>query len=327
METTGWTRIEPRPPHFLFQAIDRGAEARYRGFVPLPEIFPVRSVGVVTGRDRFAIDRSRRELLATIDRFASHGLADPVEAIWPDLRRTRTWDPERARREVGDDPDWRERIVPILYRPFDRRWIVYSDAVIERPRRAVMEHMLRTENLALVVPRQGRDAPGALVTDTIAGHKSVSAYDINSLFPLWRVEAEEEGPAPGGQGALFGGEEATVRPNVAPRLAEALAAAYGGPVAPRDLMAYVYAVLQAPAYRAGYAALLEIDFPRVPFPVGAEAFAALAALGRRLIDLHLLSAPELKPRRSGWRPHPATKVPSTSPPRRTTTGRTRSASW
>lgn len=298
VETTGWTEIEPRAPHFLFQTMDRGVEARYRGFVPLPAIFPVRSVGVITGRDHFALGRSWGELQARFARFAAAPPSDPVGDLWPGLRRTRTWDPQEALRAVRDDDDWKSRIVPILYRPFDSRWIFYSDAVIERPRRAVMEHMLRVANLGLVVPRQGRDAPGALVTDTITGHKAVSAYDINSLFPLWRVEAEERIGPPSRQAVLFGGAgdlpEPPVRPNVAPRIAEALATAYGGPVEPVDLLAYVYAVLQSPAYRSEYAVLLEIDFPRVPFPRSGDAFRALATLGRRLVDLHLLRAPELE---------------------------------
>jgi hypothetical protein len=76
----------------------------------------------------------------------------------------------------------------------------------------------------------------------------------------------------------------------------ALADAHGtdgnGP-SPEDLLAYVYAVLQAPVYRRRYAALLELGFPRVPFPRDPEVFRDLAALGRRLVDLHLLRASEL----------------------------------
>jgi hypothetical protein len=301
-ESTGWMRIDPRAPHFLFQALDPDVEARYRRFVSLTEVFPVRSVGVITGRDDFALARSWRELQARFAVFAAAPPSDPVSDLWSGLRRTRTWDPQEALRAVREDDDWKRRIVPILYRPFDTRWIFYSDAVVERPRRAVMEHMLRIDNLGLVVPRQGRDAPGALVTDTIAGHKSVSAYDINSLFPLWRVEGEPDAGTgrPLRQAALFGGEgsvagldELAVSPNVAAPLADALATAYGGPIEPADLMAYVYAVLQAPTYRTRYAAPLERDFPRVPFPKSAEVFRELAALGRRLIDLHLLRAREL----------------------------------
>ena len=300
VESTVWTAIEPRTPHFLFGALDRAAAERYRGFVPLTEIFPVRSVGVVTGRDGFAIDRSWRELQRRLTTFAATPPSDPVTDLFLTLRRTRTWDPQEALSAVRADDDWKRRIVPILYRPFDSRWVFYSDAVIERPRRSVMEHMLRVDNLGLVVPRQGRDGTGALVTDRIVGHKAVSAYDINSLFPLWLAAPAADAAAPARQSVLFGaegpageGSALDVRPNVAPRIAKALAAAYGAPVEPRDLLAYVYAVLHAPAYRRRYAELLELDFPRIPFPRRAAALRALAALGERLIALHLLRDPSL----------------------------------
>ena len=48
--------IAPRGPAFLFAPRDAALEAEYRRGVPLTEIFPEHSVGIVTGRDAFAID-------------------------------------------------------------------------------------------------------------------------------------------------------------------------------------------------------------------------------------------------------------------------------
>lgn len=290
--STPWTEIRPRGPYFLFAPLDPGAEERYRRFVPLPELFPVHSVGVVTARDHFALALDHRTLLARIDRFAEWAPDLPVAQVWPSLKKTRAWDPDEARRRVWEDPAWRERLVPILHRPFDRRWIFYSDAVVERPRRAVLEHMLRCKNLGLVVPRQGRGGGGALVTEHLVGHKAVSAYDVNTLFPLYLApEAEWTGPL--FEGAPPDPRAAGVKPNLG-RAVALLRDAYGQDPGPQPLLAYVYAVLHAPAYREGYAALLELDFPRVPFPREPERFRALAALGQRLVDLHLLRAPELE---------------------------------
>jgi hypothetical protein len=290
---TDWTEIAPHRPHFLFARLDPEAEARYEGFVPLPEVFPVRSVGVVTGRDEFALAFERRLLEARIDRFFKWAPGEPVERVWPSLRRTRSWDPETARRRVREDEHWRTRLLPILYRPFDHRWIFYSDAVVERPRRAVMEHMLRGGNLGLVVPRQGRGGGGAFVTRHLAGHKAVSAYDINSLFPLYVA------PDPPGTGSLFAGADADpgggLRSNLGRDLRGRLGRAYGACPSPEEVMGYVYSVLYAPGYRAAYAPLLELDFPRVPWPRERELFRSMAALGGRLIDLHLLRAPDLVP--------------------------------
>ena len=64
---------------------------------------------------------------------------------------------------------------------------------------------------------------------------------------------------------------------------------------PEAIFHYVYAVLYAPAYRAKYAEFLKMDFPRVPFTSDAKLFKKLAALGEKLVALHLLNSPDLNP--------------------------------
>ena len=64
---------------------------------------------------------------------------------------------------------------------------------------------------------------------------------------------------------------------------------------PEDIFHYIYAVLYAPTYRQKYAEFLKIDFPRIPFTADFELFQALAALGKRLVELHLLRSGELDP--------------------------------
>jgi predicted helicase len=63
--------------------------------------------------------------------------------------------------------------------------------------------------------------------------------------------------------------------------------------APIDLLDYIYAVLHSPAYREKYKEFLKIDFPRVPYPAGADEFRRLAALGSELRRLHLMEHPAL----------------------------------
>ncbi|MEA3345370.1 MAG: type ISP restriction/modification enzyme [Chloroflexota bacterium] len=64
---------------------------------------------------------------------------------------------------------------------------------------------------------------------------------------------------------------------------------------PEDIFHYVYAVLYADHYREKYADFLKIDFPRIPFTADLELFQLLAALGKHLVDLHLLQSEELDP--------------------------------
>ncbi len=64
---------------------------------------------------------------------------------------------------------------------------------------------------------------------------------------------------------------------------------------PEAIFHYVYAVLYAPAYRMKYAEFLKMDFPRIPFTSDAKLFKKLAALGEKLVALHLLNSPDLNP--------------------------------
>jgi predicted helicase len=54
-------------------------------------------------------------------------------------------------------------------------------------------------------------------------------------------------------------------------------------------------VLYSNTYRTKYAEFLKIDFPRIPFTNDYDVFVKMSALGKRLVDLHLLQSSELDP--------------------------------
>ncbi len=259
VESTGWREIAPSGPAFLFAPRDAVLEEEYRKGEPLTEIFLDHSVGIVTGRDAFVIDTDPGELRRRIER----------------------WRRSADQPEARSDKEWEERFLRILYRPFDWRTIFYADYLIERPRKKTMHHLLVKPNLGLVVPRQCKEEPGALVADTIIAHKTVSAYDINTLFPLYLYPEK---------GLLDGSER---RANIAQSFLDLLAARVGEEPSPELLLQYVYTVLYSPSYRRRYADLLRADFPRIPLPRDRGSFLELAGLGAILIDLHLLRSDRL----------------------------------
>ena len=59
---------------------------------------------------------------------------------------------------------------------------------------------------------------------------------------------------------------------------------------PEDVFYYLYAVLNAPAYRQRYGELLKGDFPRIPLVSDADVFRRLCGVGKNLVALHLLDA-------------------------------------
>lgn len=82
-------------------------------------------------------------------------------------------------------------------------------------------------------------------------------------------------------------------PNLAPAILEMLAKRYGVAPSPEDIFHYIYAVLHAGIYRSRYADFLKMDFPRIPFAGNRDVFGKLGALGKELVDLHLLRSEEL----------------------------------
>jgi len=160
------------------------------------------------------------------------------------------------------------------------------------PRGEVMRHMLPGKNLSLLVTRQTRDQWDVLATQLIVGHKSMSAYDITSLVPLYLYPAE-------GEMQLGGGAR---RPNLNPEFIKLFSEKLGlmfiedgkgdlqQTFGPEDVFDYAYAVFHSPAYRSRYAEFLKIDFPRLPLTSDKVLFRSLVAKGAILVALHLMES-------------------------------------
>ena len=293
--STEWTELKPQAPHYLFVPRDEGLADEYEAGWKLTDILRVNSVGIVTARDKLAIQWTPDEMRRVAADFA--GLTEDAARERYHLGRdTRDWKVPLAQADVLSQRDANAPVVPILYRPFDTRATYYtgqSRGFICMPRPQVMRHMLAEQNVALISTRQTRDPWAALATRSTIGHKALAAYDISSLFPLYLYSQGEDAME-------LGVAERT--PNLAPPFTGALADGTGlrfapdGPgdldatFGPEDVFHYIYAVLHSPEYRRRYADFLKSDFPRVPLPGDTALFAELATLGARLATLHLMEA-------------------------------------
>ena len=291
VETTDWQEIHPKSEFYLFVPRDEAALERYNKFVKVTDIFPVHSVGIVTSRDRFVIDFDRETLKHRIRIFLDPKLPDDIARQTFGLKDTQSWKLSKKRKLIQQDASWEKKITQCLYRPFDIRWIFYHPHAIERRLARVMRHMMR-ENIGLITPRRVELAGGwyhALATNSLIEHVAVSLKTIDYLLPLYLYPDIS-------QKDLFSNlEPDEKKPNLDPKIVAALTAAYGEEPAPEDIFHYIYAVLYADTYREKYAEFLKIDFPRIPFTADFELFQTLAALGKRLVGLHLLRSEELDP--------------------------------
>ncbi len=293
LAATHWQEIHPKTPFYLFVPRDEAALEHYNQFARVTDIFPVNVMGIQTHRDRFVIDFDRDKLERRIRQFLDPNLPDEVIRRTFNLKDTGSWGVGEARARLGQAEDWQDRIVPIQYRPFDTRWVIYHPAVVDRGRDNIMSHMLSIANLAFLISRRSSgDWQHCFVAARMAVDVGISAgsREANQFFPML---VSPDIP----RGDLFAdrAKEALAEPNLHPALLSSLTQAYGEQPAPEEVFHYVYAVLYAPSYREKYAQFLKTDFPRIPFTPDPELFGELAALGKRLVDLHLLRSDELDP--------------------------------
>ncbi len=294
LEAIDWTPLMPRAPMYLFVPQNTALEAEYLQGWRVPDIFPVRSVGIVTARDALTIHRTPDAVWQTVCELV---------ALEPEAARerfrlgkdVRDWSVARAQQDLRKagvpKESAKKHIVPILYRPFDVRYTFYtgrSRGFHSYPRPEVMRHLLAGENMALVVGRAGSatgDEEWNIVF--VAAHP----VDLNifrrgggQVCPLYRY------PDSAGKQEVF--EEGRTA-NLSEAFLKALAGAVGRVPEPEEVLGYLYAVLHSPTYRARYAEFLKRDFPRVPLPPDKATFDALAQFGIKLINLHLLRDPAL----------------------------------
>ena len=297
VDTTGWTELAPRSPDYLFVPRDEALADEYGAGWKLTDVMPLNSTGIVTARDKLAIQWTEADMSRTVREFGEL-LEEAARERWRLGPDSRDWKVALAQEDVRTHPD--ARIASVLYRPFDERSTWYSGrsrGFICMPRPEVMRHMLGP-NLGLVSCRQQSQAGDWAhcgVTRGIIESSAISnkTREINYLFPLYRYPANEDS-------AELDIAERT--PNLAPEFTDAVAEATGlaftpdgtgdlsATFGPEDVFHWCYAVLHSPEYRRRYADFLKADFPRVPLPANGALFAELAALGARLAALHLLEA-------------------------------------
>lgn len=298
---TKWRKIKPKSEFYLFIPRDEGLLKQYEAYPKITDIFPVNSVGIVTSRDSFAINTDREILKRRIRQFRDKNLPDDFVRQTFQLKDTSQFKLGQAREKARNDHNWEDVITKILYRPFDVQWIFYHDAVIERPRREVMEHMLR-ENLGLVSVRQVAEGifNHAFVTNSVIESRvTLSNKGIGFLFPLYLYKQKDK-PKKRSSSAimmLFEPQEGyqAKKPNLPPVLIEMLTKTFKKAPTPEQIFYYVYAVLYSNTYRTKYAEFLKIDFPRIPFTKDYKLFSRMSEYGKRLVELHLLKSPDLEP--------------------------------
>tara|TARA_R110001599_G_scaffold224644_1_gene423822 strand:+ start:8 stop:3268 length:3261 start_codon:yes stop_codon:yes gene_type:complete len=275
-----WQILENKKPYYFFIKKDLGLLNTFNNGINLRELFPNNSMGIATGKDAELVDFTKEDL------FLKHNI-EPI---------------------------------PFYYRPFDIRFTVFDNKILQRARYDLMSNYLN-ENIGLNIVRQSKQkGVEVLVNKNISNRDLVTNHTYN--FPLYLYPEKEDGLFT--EAASANSAQAR-KPNLNEDIVSVIAkqlkldfvsdhevsviasktkqSLKNNKIAtsqtprndstfftPLDLLDYIYAVLHSPTYREKYKEFLKIDFPRVPYPKDTKTFWQLVQLGGEIRQLHLLES-------------------------------------
>ena len=279
------------PMYYMVPKNFEGVGYYNKGF-QVNSLFTKNTSGIKTHRDAFVIDFDKNDLENRIFSFYNLEIKNENILSTYDLKASNEWLNDK-RKGLFDVHAVRK----INYRPFDNRWIYYSNNLIDRGRENIFNTTIDIENVGLLTCRQLStfDFQHVFITNLLTDMCSVSLQtkETGYYFPLYISSINPKT-------LLYdiSGRTPNLNPEIVGQIAEGLGLTFTaekeaaeGTFAPIDLLDYIYAVLHSPRYRETYKEFLKTDFPRVPYPKDAATFWQLVALGGELRQIHLLESP------------------------------------
>lgn len=291
---TKWKEIYPDKPHYLFYPGACEFFSEYENLSKITEVMPINGWGIATRKDYLLVDFERKSLSEKFRDIFQLSTSEAIEKY--KIKSSPHWDFSKAKSLMSDKIDL--AIKPILFRPFDVRFIYYEKFMIERgDHRFDLMSNLFHKNLSLITIRRVEGTEPSqhfYCSNLISVLHSTSSKEGNFIFPLYIYS----------KGDLITEKKAKKiqqrQPNFSPSFIEKLQNTLilsfipdgqgdlQTTVGPEDIFHYAYAIFHSPTYRSRYAAFLKIDFPRLPLTANQSLFRQLSSLGAELTALHLM---------------------------------------
>ena len=300
ISSTDWKIVKPESKFYLFNPQNTSLSSEYEQGWKVIDIILVNAAGIKTHRDHFAIDFDEQSITQKFREMRETNLSNEDYTNKYNIHDNQDWRLDKVRQLIRLDEQWKDKIISCLYRPFDWRYCYYSDLIMDRSRRELLDHVFRKDNLCLGLGRQG-----IAVNDPIWSLVSVANQPIDTnifrrggvnIFPLYLY--------PTNTPTLFDSTLTNApgerKPNLSPEFItqfsqkldlEFISDGKGDKTktfGPEDIFNYIYAIFHAPIYRQRYAEFLKIDFPRVPLTANTALFWELVIKGDKLVKYHLM---------------------------------------
>ena len=292
-DTVEWTELNPSPPSRLFIPQDEKLREEYEQGWKVTDIFPVNVLGFQTHRDNFAIAYEKADVQQRVKDMLDKSIMNEILQEKYYIRNNEGWHVSEARASLRETEFQKRNIITCAYRPFDERWCFFGYEFMDRPRRILMSHVVWRDNICLLSPRQigTKIWQHGFIAESPANDCLVSnrTREANYVFPLY-LYAPSKGEKGKSRlfkdGDPFKGKERIE--NLSPQFRAFVNEKYGYSHSPEDILGYVYAMFHSLTYRKKYLEFLKNDFPRIPFVSRRKSFETLSALGRELVQAHLL---------------------------------------
>ena len=269
--STNWGKKRFQDELSFFKPIKKSTPIfEYGRFWGLTDIFQNYISGIDTKIDSIAIDFDKNFLQERITEILTKKYSLPQIIEKYKINKNTTWEYSRAIKASFSS----ENFIPFYYRPFDKRYIFYSNKFLSRSRKGVMDNFFGRENLGLGFCRQGSmdTWQHCLISTTVMEFHYISSNrGYYAPLYLYTEEAMEK--------------KLKKEPNFQEDFIKMIKKDLENPT-PEQVMGFIYANLYCSSYRKNYQELLKIDFPRINFAVSKQFFQKLAALGWELIQVH-----------------------------------------
>lgn len=294
IDNIDFTELQPVEPYYFFTPKDFDNEVEYDNCVKLTDIFKEYNSGIQTKNDPLSIQFTHKDIERIVENMKQLTIEELKEQY--SLIDSSGWTVKNAKNDVQRDSG---EFLPISYKVFDTRYTYFTDkssGFLGRPRYNVMSHLSKGV-LGLGFTRSipaNQDFNHIIIVNQIMDIHIIGGQSY--VAPLYLYENNSE------QTSFF---ESNRKPNLNMDIVHGLETKLGltftpekenteCTFAPIDILDYIYGVLHSNKYRTKYKEFLKIDFPRIPYPASADYFFNVAELGKRLREIHLMEAPEVK---------------------------------
>ena len=294
-KTLGVDLFKPDTDLYLFKKQDNGLREEYLRGIPLQELMPTYGAGYITARDNLVIDFDRGTLLDRVNNFDSSTLDDDEILKSFKVSKKKGWDVRKARQRLST-LNFEDYVIPTNYRPFDNRFIFYDQSLVWGRSWPTLRHLAsENSNISLIATRITKDKWNVFVARTVSSHKALSAYDTNSIFPLYLSHYDTE--------SLLQSEN-SFELNLSNSLIQSITQTVfknsessknndSPSFVAEEFFYYMYGVFSTPSFSDRYCDFLKLDFPRLPITHNIDLYFELSKFGRELALLHLFESESL----------------------------------